>query len=754
MSSPVLWYATRATGLVAVVLLTATTVLGILVTSRVTTRRWPGFAWQELHRRVSLIAMAFLAGHVVTSVTDTYVHIGWAAVVVPFASSYRRGWVTLGTVGLDLLLAVAVTSVLRHRMRARTWRVVHWLAYLSWPVGLAHAFGMGTDMRSSWVIALAVTCMAAVVAAACCGGCRPRPGASGAPWMSPACAVARWGCPSSTSPPRGPVHTRNDADTSQRRPQTAQTTDSEGAPMPTAIIDTTPIDHSREERRARRGRVGTQPPETRPFSSPDRARLLSCWRAHHSGALPAHLEHHGPLPVGGGRSDDAAQLGALVEASGLSGRGGASFPSARKLATVRSAGGSPTVVVNAMEGEPASAKDRTLLSCAPHLVLDGAELVARALHAGRVVVCVPEGSDVCRAVTVAVAERVAAWRAPFVVEVTPVPGRYVAGEESAVVARLNGGPGAPAWRPDKGAPLRIGRSPALVHNAETLAHMALIARYGPDAFRSAGHADAPGTSLVTVRGAVTRPGVFEVAMGTPVGRHHRVGRARGRSRRGAHRRLRGHVGARPRPRRPLHAALYGRGRRRGGSGRAARPPRAGLRAGRDGAHRPLHGGRECRPMRTVCLRSARRGRRRRPAGGGDVTPRLDAARVPSGERGRPRRLPPPRWRGTPRAQRLARLRRRRRRPRPGPALRGAPPAVGAPRPSGRIMNAVRTRIALNPVACEAYGYCAELLPELLSVDEWGYPVVRDGTVPPHLVEQARRAAMACPRRALHVTAQR
>jgi methionine sulfoxide reductase heme-binding subunit len=166
MSSPVLWYATRATGIVAVALLTAATVLGILVANRVTTRRWPGFAWQDLHRRVSLIAMAFLAGHVVTSVMDSYVHIGWAAVVVPFASDYRRGWVALGTIGLDLLLAVAVTSVLRHRMGARTWRTVHWLAYLSWPVGLAHAFGMGTDMRSAWVIALSIACVTALVAAA------------------------------------------------------------------------------------------------------------------------------------------------------------------------------------------------------------------------------------------------------------------------------------------------------------------------------------------------------------------------------------------------------------------------------------------------------------------------------------------------------------------------------------------------------------------------------------------------------------
>jgi methionine sulfoxide reductase heme-binding subunit len=165
VSSPVLWYATRATGLMALVLLSATLVLGILTANRSSSPRWPGFALQDIHRRVSVIAMVFLAGHILTSVADTYVHIGWTAIVVPFASSYARLWVALGAVGVDLLLAVAVTSWLRHRIRARTWRAVHWLAYVSWPVALAHAFGMGTDMGQHWVIALTVACIAVVVGA-------------------------------------------------------------------------------------------------------------------------------------------------------------------------------------------------------------------------------------------------------------------------------------------------------------------------------------------------------------------------------------------------------------------------------------------------------------------------------------------------------------------------------------------------------------------------------------------------------------
>jgi len=165
VSSTSLWYATRATGLVALVLFTLTMVLGLTTTTRARARRWPGFAQQELHRRISMIAVVFLGLHVVTSVLDTYVNISWAAIVIPFTSSYGRLWVGVGAVALDLMLAVFVTSLLRARMRPGTWRAVHWLAYLSWPVALAHTFGMGTDAREGWVIVLGVACVAAVAAA-------------------------------------------------------------------------------------------------------------------------------------------------------------------------------------------------------------------------------------------------------------------------------------------------------------------------------------------------------------------------------------------------------------------------------------------------------------------------------------------------------------------------------------------------------------------------------------------------------------
>ena len=164
-SSTALWYATRATGLMALVLLTATMVLGLTTTTRARARNWPGFAQQEMHRRISILAVVFLALHVLTSVLDTYVHIGWAAIVIPFTSEYSRFWVGVGAIALDLMIAVFASSLLRARLRPGTWRAIHWLAYLSWPVALAHTFGMGTDSRQAWVIALGVLCVASVAVA-------------------------------------------------------------------------------------------------------------------------------------------------------------------------------------------------------------------------------------------------------------------------------------------------------------------------------------------------------------------------------------------------------------------------------------------------------------------------------------------------------------------------------------------------------------------------------------------------------------
>ncbi len=234
-----------------------------------------------------------------------------------------------------------------------------------------------------------------------------------------------------------------------------------------------------------------------------RAGLLSGWRATHNADLASHLQVYGPLPWGGpGWADVFVRA---VQESGLAGRGGAGFPAGRKLAATAGRQASPVLVVNAMEGEPASSKDRVLLTCAPHLVLDGAELAASALGAARIIVCVPtKHDDVAASVASALRERVGTNLAPVVVDIVRPPGRYVAGEESALVDWINGGPGVPAFRPDKSVGLRVRSGPALVHNTETLASMALVARHGPDAAT---------TSLVTVSGGVERPGVYEISVG-------------------------------------------------------------------------------------------------------------------------------------------------------------------------------------------------------------------------------------------------
>jgi methionine sulfoxide reductase heme-binding subunit len=162
MNSTSLWYATRASGIVALVLLTLTMVLGMVTTGRPRARNWPGFAQQEIHRRISIIAVVFVAIHVVTSILDTYVHIGWLAIFVPFTSPYSRFWVGLGTIALDLMVAVFASSLLRAHLKPGTWRAIHWTAYVSWPIALIHTFGMGTDSRQHWVIALGGLCVLAV----------------------------------------------------------------------------------------------------------------------------------------------------------------------------------------------------------------------------------------------------------------------------------------------------------------------------------------------------------------------------------------------------------------------------------------------------------------------------------------------------------------------------------------------------------------------------------------------------------------
>ena len=217
--------------------------------------------------------------------------------------------------------------------------------------------------------------------------------------------------------------------------------------------------------------------------------------------LRAHLHAYGPLAV----PPDVLRR---VERSGLRGRGGGSFPAGRKWRAVAGAGRRPVVVVNGCESEPASVKDAVLLRHLPHLVLDGAAVAAEALGARDVRICVGEDASV-DALAAAIAER--PERRLFRIE--RVPRRYTASEESALVQYLNGGPALPAFVPPRPFERGVGGAPTLIQNAESMAHVALITRHGSRWFREVGTPDDPGTTLVTISGAVRDAGVYEIALG-------------------------------------------------------------------------------------------------------------------------------------------------------------------------------------------------------------------------------------------------
>jgi len=164
-SSTALWYASRATGVVALLLLTAVLLLGLLVTRQGRLPGLPRFAVTGLHRNLSLIAVVFIVLHVLTAVADSYVNIPLTAAIVPLASPYERLWLGLGAVSLDIMIAVIVTSLLRRHLGRRLWRGVHLLAYVSWPVAWLHSIFSSTDMQHGELFLLAVACATLVVIA-------------------------------------------------------------------------------------------------------------------------------------------------------------------------------------------------------------------------------------------------------------------------------------------------------------------------------------------------------------------------------------------------------------------------------------------------------------------------------------------------------------------------------------------------------------------------------------------------------------
>ena len=160
-----LWFLSRGSGLVLLVLFSAVIVLGVATRTGSTPRRWPHFAVAELHRTHSLFAVALLVLHVVTAILDPFVTIGWAATLLPFASPYRTLAIGLGTLAVDLGGAVLLTSLVRQHLGQRAWRAVHWLAYLAWPVAFVHSLTAGNDLGVWWVALIEVGSAAAVAAA-------------------------------------------------------------------------------------------------------------------------------------------------------------------------------------------------------------------------------------------------------------------------------------------------------------------------------------------------------------------------------------------------------------------------------------------------------------------------------------------------------------------------------------------------------------------------------------------------------------
>ncbi len=238
-------------------------------------------------------------------------------------------------------------------------------------------------------------------------------------------------------------------------------------------------------------------------------RLLADARSERAATLQEHVARFGRLSA-------PHDLVAVLEDAGLSGRGGAAYPTAHKFRSVVAQRTSPVVVGNGAEGEPASKKDKALIRVAPHLVLDGATLAALAVGAREAIIAITDTATVERAVLLhAIAERGRVGKVKLSVAV--VPDAFVSGEETALLAAIRGGPPKPTLKPPYPFERGLGGAPTLVQNVETLAHVALIARFGADWFRSAGSDRAPGTALVTLAGAVARPGVHEVELDSSVG---------------------------------------------------------------------------------------------------------------------------------------------------------------------------------------------------------------------------------------------
>lgn len=164
MSTQILWFATRGSGIVSLILFSAVACLGLLAVARAQSSAWPRFLTVQLHRNLALVSVAFLGLHIVTAVLDPFTSLGVIAAVVPLASSYRPLAVGLGVISVDLALAVVLTSLVRERIGQRTWRAVHWAAYGAWPLAVLHTITAGSDSLAPWMLGVTAACVLAVAA--------------------------------------------------------------------------------------------------------------------------------------------------------------------------------------------------------------------------------------------------------------------------------------------------------------------------------------------------------------------------------------------------------------------------------------------------------------------------------------------------------------------------------------------------------------------------------------------------------------
>ena len=447
-----------------------------------------------------------------------------------------------------------------------------------------------------------------------------------------------------------------------------------------------------------------------------------------------------------------------LESSGLTGRGGAAFPVYRKLAAVaRGRGGRKVIVANGAESEPASRKDELLLRIAPNLVLDGLQLAAEAIGAteAHLYLHSAPGPEVLRAL----AERASRGLDGLGVTITQAPPRFLAGQETALVNRLGGGPALPTFQPPRVSERGLGGAPTLVQNVETLAHLALIARYGPRWFRAAGTDAEPGSMLTTIY----RPGRQD-----PGGR-------------GGDRRAAAHPAQRRR--RDVQAWLVGGyhgtwlplpdaagitldnaslrrfGAAAGAGVLVALPAdRCGLtEAARVTGYLAAESAGQCGPCLNGLPRIAA-GLAELAGAGHRKQTRADVERWAGLVTGRGACNHPD---GTvrfvrsaltvfaPEIARHARGQCSAATTPKGHQPQAVPAAAGRHADKRRRLDLTMAEtLRVNPIDCTGHGVCAELLPELISVDEWGYPIVDPRPVPPALDREARRAVAACPALAL------